>query len=286
MHARKAMESAAGEAKPLGVAFVSGDDAGRVIELVIEHGDVKGVKTKDGRVRRARKTILCAGANATGFLEFHGQLLPKAWTLAHIKMTYEEVQLYKDLPVLFNCERGFFMEPDEDLHELKICDEHPGYCNWIQDDTEPCRDDGRCDVPFAKHQIPVEAEERVRLFLRETMPQLAERPFSFARICWCADSSDRNFLISHHPDYSSLVLGVGASGHGYVYIPTIGSLIADAMEDRLDEKMARTFRWRPETAVNRDWKALQGRFGPAGSNKVMDFQKIAGWTHLPSDTPP
>ena len=282
VHARKAMESVAREAKRLGVAFVSGEEAGKAVELITEDGDVKGVKTKDGRVRRAQKTILCAGANAAGLLKFHNQLLPKAWTLAHIKMTPEEVELYKDLPVLFNCERGFFMEPDEDLHELKICDEHPGYCNWIKGDEEPCRDNGMCDVPFARHQIPVEAEERVRLFLRETMPQLADRPFSFARICWCADTPDRNFLISQHPEYKSLVLGVGGSGHGYVYIPAVGSFIVDTMEGKLDSTMARAFRWRPETAVNRDWNALQGRYGPKGSNKVMDFQKIDGWTHLPS----
>ena len=282
VHARKAMESAAREAKRLGVAFVSGEETCKVIELVIEDGDVRGVRTKDGRVRTAHRTILCAGAEAAGLLNFHDQLLPKAWTLAHIRMTAEEVKSFKDLPVLFNCERGFFMEPDEDLQELKICDEHPGYCNWIKGDTEPCRDDGRCDVPFAEHQVPVEAEERVRLFLRETMPQLAERPFSFARICWCADTPDRNFLISRHPEYKSLVLGVGGSGHGYVYIPAIGSFIIDEMEGKLDDKMARAFRWRPETAVNRDWKALQGRYGPKGSNKVMDFQNVDGWTHLQS----
>lgn len=46
-------------------------------------------------------------------------------------MTPEELRLYKDLLVLFNIERGFFMEPDEDNGELKICDEHPGYCNWV-----------------------------------------------------------------------------------------------------------------------------------------------------------
>lgn len=59
------------------------------------------------------------------------------------------------------------MEPDEDGHELKICDEHPGYCNWIVQGPDA---DGRGilqqkkSVPFARHQIPLEAEERVRRF--------------------------------------------------------------------------------------------------------------------------
>lgn len=82
----------------------------------------------------------------------------------------------------------------------------------------------RSSVPFAKHQIPKEAEERARGFLRETMPHLADRPFSFARICWCADTPNRAFLISKHPEYPSLVLGCGASGHGFCHIPVIGGL--------------------------------------------------------------
>ncbi|ETN44119.1 uncharacterized protein HMPREF1541_10669 [Cyphellophora europaea CBS 101466] len=286
VHARKAMQSAASAASSLGVVFLSGE-AGDVVELIIEDSDVKGARTRDGQRHRAEKVVLCAGANAASLLDMQGQLLPKAWTLAHIRLSEEEIKLYKSLPVLFNCERGFFMEPDEDCRALKICDEHPGYCNWIMEDggTEFKRDDGRRDEPFAKHQIPVEAEQRVRLFLRETMPQLAERPFSFARICWCADTPDRNFLIDRHPEYPSLTLGVGGSGHGYVYIPAIGSFIVDAVEGQLDARMQKQFRWRPETAVGRDWTALQGRYGPKGSCKVMDLHQVREWTNIYSSSP-
>lgn len=136
--------------------------------------------------------------------------------------------------------------------------------------------------PFALRQIPKESEDRLRMFLRETMPQLADRPFSFARICWCADTPNRAFLISKHPDYASLVLAVGASGHGFCHIPAIGGFIADALEDKLEPRLQESFRWRPETAVNRDWRALQGRFGPEGSNKVLDFKEVKEWTDFES----
>ena len=124
------MESAAREGLRLGVSFITGEEEGNVRGLIYENGDVKGAKTLDGKEHRADRTILCAGANAAALFDFRDQLRPTAWTLAHIRMTDEEVELFKDLPVLFNVERGFFMEPDEDNHELKICDEHPGYCNW------------------------------------------------------------------------------------------------------------------------------------------------------------
>ena len=278
VHARKSMESAAREAARLGVEFVTGEQAGRVASLIYERSDVRGATTADGAHHRADRTILCAGANACGLLDMNDQLRPTAWTLAHIKMTPEEASLYKDLPVLFNVERGFFMEPDEDNHELKICDEHPGYCNWALDSAD-AYDPGTAG-PFSKHQIPLESEARCRAFLREVMPHLAERPFSFARICWCADTPNRAFLITKHPDYPSLVLGVGASGHGFCHIPAIGGFIADAMEDKLDEKLKESFRWRPETAVGRDWKDLQGRFGPHGANHVMSFGDVAEWTAI------
>lgn len=130
VHARKGMESAAREAEKLGVSFTTGEYQGKVKSLIYEDGDIKGAKTADGKEHRADWTLLCAGANVDSIFDFKDQLRLTAWTLAHIKMTEGEVRIYKDLPVLFNVERGFFMEPDEDNHELKLCDEHLGYCNW------------------------------------------------------------------------------------------------------------------------------------------------------------
>ncbi|KAF7895627.1 uncharacterized protein EAF01_009589 [Botrytis porri] len=275
VHARKALHSAAKEADRLGVKFITGSPEGAVTSLVYEDGDVLGVKTADGKELRCDRTILAAGAGANVLFDFKDQLRPTAWTLGHIKMSEDETKLYKNLPVLFNIEKGFFMEPDEDNHELKICDEHPGYCNWI---TGP---DGKTrSIPFSKQQIPIDSSKRIRQFLLETMPHLADRPLSFARICWCADTPDRAFLIDIPPEYPSLTLAVGGSGHGFMHITSVGGFVADLMEGVLNPKLKNAFRWRPETAVNRNWKDLQGRFG--GPNEIMDFQNVREWTDLPT----
>ena len=108
------MESAAREATRLGVKFVTGEGVGRVNGLIYGISDIKGAKTADGESHLADRTIICAGANAAALFDLRDQLRPTAWTLAHIRMTPEEAKLYKDLPVLFNVERGFFMEPDAD----------------------------------------------------------------------------------------------------------------------------------------------------------------------------
>jgi sarcosine oxidase/L-pipecolate oxidase len=267
--ARGALMAAYEEAKRLGVMFITGSK-GDVKKLLTENGAVAGAETADGQQHRAQTTILANGAHAPSLLDFKDQLRPTAWTLAHIKMTPEECQKYKNLPVLFNIESGFFMEPDAERRELKICDEHPGYTNFVTPSAS---------VPFARQQIPLEAEVRVRGFLADTMPQLATRPLSFARICWCADTPDRNFLIDRHPDYPGLVLAVGGSGHGFMHITSVGGFVADLLEEKLDENLKTAFRWRPETAVGRDWGDVQGRRG--GPNKVMDFGNVDGWTDIP-----
>ncbi|KAL4789801.1 FAD dependent oxidoreductase [Aspergillus venezuelensis] len=277
VHSRDAIVSAFNEAKRLGVVFVLGSPEGRVEELIYEVGNVVGARTADGKVHRADHTILAAGAGSDQLLDFKKQLRPTAWTLSHIRMTPEEAQKYRNLPVLFNVAKGFFIEPEEHIHELKVCDEHPGYCNFIANPQDP--NEVR-SIPFARNQVPLESEARTRAFLRETMPHLANRPFSFARICWDADTPDRAFLIDRHPEHKSLVVAVGGSGNGAMQVPSIGGFITDALEGNLTPEVRDVVRWRPEAAVDRDWWDTQGRHG--GSERVMDLQDVKDddWTQI------
>lgn len=264
------------EAVKLGVQFVTGDPEGKV-ETILYNGDAKavsGARTADGVTHTANHVILSAGANSDRLLDFKGQLRPTAWTLAQIPLSKNEAALYKDLPVLYGVDRGFFIEPDAEKHEMKLCDEHPGYIN-------PVIENGKfSSVPFARHQIPAEAETRMRLFLRETMPQLAERRFSFARLCWDADTVDRRFLIDRHPEVENLIVAVGGSGHGFMTCPAIGTLVADLFSGKgeIENRVKQMLRWRPETAVNRNWWDSQGRYGANG--KVMDLRDINEWTSI------
>ncbi|KAI8590779.1 fructosyl amine:oxygen oxidoreductase [Geranomyces variabilis] len=275
--ARDALESAHKEAERLGVKFVTGGMEGKVVELFYsDSGDVQGAITADGKTHLADRTILCAGANSDGLFDFEKQLRPTAWTLAHIQMTPEERDTWKDLPVLFNVEKGFFMEPTAATGELKLVDEHPGYCNILRDS----KTGEERSVPFAHHQIPLEAERRARNFLRETVPHIAERPFVFARVCWDCDTPDRQFIIATPPRCASLVVAVGGSGMGFMLMPAVGKAIADTLEGVIEPRLKKGFRWRPETAVDRDWFDPQGRYG--GGNKVMNFATIGDeeWTRI------
>ncbi|KIL94379.1 proline dehydrogenase [Fusarium avenaceum] len=279
VHARNALTAAFEESKRLGVTFITGSPEGHAKRLLIEDGDVQGAKTADGTEHRADRTILSAGASAEMFLDFENQIRPTAWTLGHIQMTPEEAKLYRNLPVLFNINKGFFMEPDEDLHQLKMCDEHPGYCNWV---TKP-GSKYPVSVPFAKHQIPLESERRMKEFLKDTMPQLADRPLVHARICWCADTQDRMFLITYHPRHPSLVVASGDCGTGYKHITSIGKFISDCMEGNLEERFVKYWRWRPEKFTEFWGKDPLDRFG--ADDTIMDLPKsdTKGWTDIKND---
>ncbi|KAF2630132.1 FAD dependent oxidoreductase [Macroventuria anomochaeta] len=271
-----AMKAMHVEAVRLGVHFVTGDSEGRVEALLYSQDSktASGARTADGIFHTAKHTILSAGANSDHLLDFKSQLRPTAWTLAHIPLSSEEAALYKDLPVLYGVDRGFFIEPDAEKQEMKLCDEHPGYIN-------PVIEDGKFrSVPFARHQIPAEAEARMRLLLRETMPQLAEREFSFARMCWDADTVDRRFLIDTHPEIENLIVAVGGSGNGFMTSPAIGVLVADILDNRgeIEERVKKMLRWRSETAINRDWWDSQGRYGANG--KVMDLRDVKKWARI------
>ncbi|KEQ78377.1 fructosyl amine:oxygen oxidoreductase [Aureobasidium pullulans EXF-150] len=284
--ARGAMMSAYEEASKLGVKFVTGDSAGKVTSLLYSESKdtVLGAKTADGTSHHADQIILCAGANGDLLFDFEQQLRPTAWTLAHIPLSVEEAAIFKDLPVLYNPERGFFVEPDAEKRELKFCDEHPGYINMVKNATPGYSEGTTHSQPFARHQIPVESETRMRKFLQEAMPQIANRDFSFARICWDADTVDRQFLIDRPEGKNGLVVAAGGSGMGFMMMPVVGQLIVDRMEDVMEEKLQKGLRWRPEQAVGRDWQAIQDRHG--GEGKIMDFHDVKGWTSGKGDKEP
>lgn len=265
-YAALALNNAANECKERGANFI----VGSAEELMFTDDKCTGVRTYTGEIYDADIVVICAGANSTKLLDFGGQLLAKCWTVGHIRLTPEEAESLKGCPVVLNLDQGFFFEPDKD-NDLKFCNEFPGYINM---DTST-----NTSIPIFRNQIPVEAEKQMRKFLRQVYPEIAERPFNVAKICWCTDTPDRHFLITKHPKYSNLVLGTGDSGQGFKYMPIIGKYISQVILEgcsSLGEFKSKAWSWRQEQAENRDILARQGRFG--GTNIIKDLKEIDAWT--------
>lgn len=62
---------------------------------------------------------------------------------------------------------------------------------------------------------------------------------------------------------------------GFKYLPSIGNLIVDAIEDKLASKIHELTRWNPKIATDRDWRDTLGR-----PNEVMDFHDVKDWTNV------
>ncbi|QPG76696.1 hypothetical protein FOA43_004090 [Brettanomyces nanus] len=271
-YAALALQNACRECKRLGAKFIIDS----VEELNFNHdGNCTGVLTFSGQTIFAERVVITAGANSYKFLDYKGQLLAKCWTVGHIKLKKEELEALKGCPVVLNLDKGFFFEPDE-FGDLKFCNEFPGYINLKNHKMS----EGKISVPVYKDKIPKEAETLMRDFLSDVLPSIANRKFNVAKICWCTDSPDRHFLICEHPDHKGLILGTGDSGQGFKYMPIIGKYIAAVTRkgnEGLCEEKREAWRWRPETAANRDIYALQERAG--GSNKIKDLKDVGSWTN-------
>lgn len=268
VYAAEVLRLIATEVKRLGGKFVR--DA--VDEILYDEKDnsVVGVRTYSGEIFHSNKVVVAAGAQSYRLLDFEGQLLAKCWTVSHIRLSPEQAEKLREIPVVLSLDHGFFFEPDSN-NDLKICNEFPGYINW--DDTI------KESVPVYKNLIPKEAETYTRLFLKEVFPELSDKPFSLTKICWCTDTPDRHFLIGSHPDHRGLILGTGDSGQGFKFCPIVGHYISKVVlegDEALDPLKREAWKWRPETAKNRDIFDVQGRDG--GINIIKDLKDISEWT--------
>jgi len=96
-----------------------------------------------------------------------------------------------------------------------------------------------------ERHVTAEEEARIRDFVRQTFPGLADAPIVFTRICLYCDTHDGHFWIARDPDRAGLVIATGDSGHGFKFAPVLGDIIADAVEEK-DNPVLKKFRWRPE----------------------------------------
>jgi sarcosine oxidase/L-pipecolate oxidase len=93
---------------PLGGKIIANAE---LAELIIEDGDVKGVKTVDGREFRAEKVVVCTGSwtaahPALAGLIPQGLITATGQTIAAVQLDDEERKRYKDIPIAFNYGNG------------------------------------------------------------------------------------------------------------------------------------------------------------------------------------
>jgi sarcosine oxidase/L-pipecolate oxidase len=106
VNAGESIKRMAEEAVEAGVKYVCGD-AGYAKELLFdEESTCIGVKCADGSTHLGSQIILATGAAAGTLLDLQGQIVAKGHTLGHIKLSPEEVEKYKNMPIINHLEGG------------------------------------------------------------------------------------------------------------------------------------------------------------------------------------
>lgn len=97
--------------------------------------------------------------------------------------------------------------------------------------------------------FPLAALDAIKGFVRDFIPEITR--VSSTRLCWHADTTDNEFLISYVPHYSdkSLFIIGGDSGHAFKMLGSLGSYSLAILKGRGDPELTKVFSWdraRPE----------------------------------------
>ncbi|EXJ96293.1 hypothetical protein A1O1_01419 [Capronia coronata CBS 617.96] len=103
---------------------------------------------------------------------------------------------------------------------------------------------GRSHGEFPDDRVPTQIQTELRAWIRELLPELADRPFCQTRMCWDAATKDSNFRLTPHPAHPNLFIATGGSLHGFKFLPNIGKYIVDMVEGRLDPELQSLWAWR------------------------------------------
>ncbi|KAI1445101.1 fructosyl amino acid oxidase [Annulohypoxylon stygium] len=232
-----------------------------------------GVETVDGTKYYADKVVLATGAWSPALVDLEDQCCSKAWVYAMIQLSPQEAAEYKDSPVVYNGDIGFFFEPNEE-GIIKVCDEFPGFTRFKQHQPYGADKPKRISVPrsHAKHPTdtyPDASEKSVRKAIATFLPRFTEKELFNRAMCWCTDTADGALLICEHPKWKNFILATGDSGHTFKLLPIIGKYVVELIEGTLSEDLKDTWKWRP------GGDALKSR----REAPAKDLADMPGWNH-------
>ncbi|KAH8763213.1 putative fructosyl amino acid protein [Diaporthe sp. PMI_573] len=196
---------------------------------------VRGVRLTDGSELTADLTVLATGAWTPGLIDLSRRAVATGQVVAYMDLTDEEQASLEGIPTLLNLSTGYFIITPSNK-TLKVARHSYGYLNPTPTPTPAGGQSKSVISAPATHlttpptqSIPPADEAALRAAMCEMVPHLPglrERPFRETKLCWYTDTVDGDFIIDYHPDYRSLFLATGGSGHGFKFLPVIGDHIA------------------------------------------------------------
>jgi glycine/D-amino acid oxidase-like deaminating enzyme len=214
-----------------------------VTEILTRAGRVRGVRTASGRPQLADHVLVAAGAWTSRLvpgLEHHLRAIGQP--VVRLKPRDTEPFAARRFPVWAAdiANTGWYGFPVTLDDHVKVANHGPG----------------RPIEPGQPLEVQRDEVERVREFLADRCPALADAPLAASRLCLYCDTADGDFWIDHDPVIEGLIVAAGGSGHGFKFAPVLGPIIADVVERR-PNRWASRFRARRPGADRQE--AARGR---------------------------
>jgi len=228
-------------AKSLGVEL---RENAKFWELDEAGGRVKGILLENGEKIAAATVVMAVGAWIPYALPFTRNFLrASGQPVFHLKPDKPELFTPEHFPI-FGADistTGYYGFPLNRGGAVKIANHGPGR------EMSP-------DSP--ERAVTKEDESKMRQFLSDSFPALANSPIVSTRICFYCDTHDGNFWIAPDPDRPGLVIAAGDCGHGFKFAPVLGEIVADAVEGKSNPLLEK-FRWRPEVKAGETKEAAR-----------------------------
>jgi sarcosine oxidase/L-pipecolate oxidase len=148
---------------------------------------VGGAVLKSGEVIRADLTVLATGAWTPGLLDMSGRAVATGQALAYLRLSEEEWEAVRNMPVVLNITRGILIIPHH-KRELKIARHASGYLNPVTTEEGNTFSSPRTAVTHPGTEIPQEAQQMFCQELWEMMPRFKGRQWESTRLCWYTDT--------------------------------------------------------------------------------------------------
>ncbi|KAJ7502939.1 FAD dependent oxidoreductase [Mycena galericulata] len=234
----------------LGGKIIPGKNAAQIIQ---QGHKTTSVRCSDGTVFHAERFIIATGSwTKSAFPSLSGNIFQATGQCtAMVQLTQEEGDIYRKCPVVLDFKSGFYVFPpnEENLVKMAVHAGSSGYTHSVGLDGISTPRTVTSD-PETGLLIPKTNVKELRDGLRMVYPALAEKPFVATRMCWYNDSVDGDWVIGYHPEsQNSLMFATAGSGHAYKFLPVIGRLVADVIEEKLGAELVAKF------ALNRIPKA-------------------------------
>jgi sarcosine oxidase len=187
------------------------------IETPVASGNLEAVKTLSGEPISAAQFVFACGS-------WLGKLFPEVLG-SRIFPTRQEVFFFGTPPGdrrfappalptwLFQSDEVYGM-PDLEGRGLKIARDTHG--ELVDPDTQ-------------SRLVSPEGVSWARDFVARRFPSLKNSPVVETRVCQYENTSNGDFLIDRHPEFSNVWFAGGGSGHGFKHGPAVGEYIADSI---------------------------------------------------------